>query len=317
MRTVAAVLVLFCARPAFAQAPAPAALALEARVLVECEGPLRDMALDPKGNRVFTLTKECVLTAWNRKSAQTDWRKDDTGLWAIECGDKVLLATMGLPTALTFALDSGAEGPRIGGPPGGQVYGFAADARGRWVWIGVEKGLIRLTPGNVDGWSRRELANEGVTVLALDEDGDWLAAGGKDGSVRFANCKSANVDDEKVLSGTGGAITALAFGPRVLVAAAADGSVRVWDLASNKEELALAGSGAATRALAVAAKPGWIASADEAGTVVLWSLSKGTELGRWKDPGGAAGVALAFPDAKTLLVAVEARVLTLDLSQVK
>lgn len=296
----------------------PAALPTLATRL-ELPDLVTDLTLDLRGGRLFTVTVKGTVNAWKLGDGTKLWESTELGTrWVNFCG-KTVLCGLTFTAVTEFDSEDGTKRSSVGGPVSqSTMTGCATDTRGRWIWFGGDNGLARLTPGDVQGWSRRKVENGGVTVLATDEEGDLLAVGGRDGSVRFVNVKSANVDDKKVLTGTGGPVTALAVGSKALVAAAEDGSVRVWTISSGKEKLVLAGSGSPARALALDEKAGWVLSGDAQGTLVLWSLAKGVELGRWPVEGGAAirDLELATKERR-LYVAAGPRVLELDLTSLK
>ncbi len=154
-------------------------------------------------------------------------------LWDLEA-----LAAGGNPGSLVHALN------------GGQVSAVRFDPGGRWLAAGIWDGTARLwdldalgsDPGqNGDlAAAERILAGhgQGVSALAFDPEGRWLATGGQDGSVRLWD-----------LAGDGPAGTAafawqaheagtnaLAFNPddpRWLASGGTDGAVRLWDLESG------------------------------------------------------------------------------------
>lgn len=284
------------------------------RTAIECQVPLKHMAVDAKGETVFTLGPAGELCAWELESGEQIWSHTDPMLHRIECADEKLVVVGTIPLVFTFGAEDGKELTRLGGPPPyTETAGFASDSRARWAWIGQERGLIRVTPSDVNGWSRRALDVGGVTTLALSADDDLLAIGGKDGTVHFANCKSANVDDKKVLRGHTGAVSALAFAGKALVSAGADGTVRVWNLASSKQKQFLREKGPPLSILS-GEPSGVAAGADGTGELVVWDAGKGAELARWKSDAGAPIVALELAGkGRALMVAAGARVLVFDL----
>lgn len=297
----------------------PTLPALEKRL--ELHGLLHDFALDSKGTRVVTITpKDGGIALWKLADGAQLWRSEELGTrWVSFCeGDKRIVCGMGIPAVTLVDAKDGRKLASNGFPIDGPIHSFVSDPDGRWAWLGLEQGLLRLVPGDVSGWSRRSLEGGGARVLALDEDATWLAAGCKDGAVRFANSKSASVDDKKVIAGCGSPISALAFGPKVLVTAAEDGSLRTWALTSQKEKSVLASGAPVVRALAVEPRAGWLAAGDERGNLVLWSLDKGLELARWTVADGSSLVALQFaPKEKRLYAAAGKQLLTLDLRELK
>lgn len=300
------------------QAQPPQAVPLVARQLVDCGTPIKDMTLDPGGKRLFTVTIDCVLTAWNSSDGRRIWNKKVIKLAALAWGGKWLLGGLDVPCVATIDPKTGEHPLAIGGPEiSSPSSAFVGDSRGLFAWFGIEKGLVRLIPGSLTDGASISLDNGGVTALALDAADELLAIGGRDGSVRLTKSQG-DVDQKRVLLGHTGAITALAFGPKVIVSAAADRTVRIWSLTSRKEKITLSGTGAEVGSLAVAGKQGWIATGDANGMVVMWDLGKGTELARLQLDNDKAVAKLAFhKKEKALLAASGARVVAIDLSDFK
>jgi len=293
------------------QQPAPRAPELPARALIDCLAPLRDMALDADGERVFTLTEEGTLAAWTRATPRELWRISQPGAFGIECGERELVLEMHLPYAGTIDPLSGAHREKLEGPGQGEVTGFAADPRARFAWASTAAGLARMSP--VEKWSWHPLDTAGLTALALDAKGAELALGCKDGSVRFASAEDGALDAKKLVRGAS-AITALAWTAKDLLVASEDGALRLWHPGASQAKTELLAGGTAVRALAVAGRGDLFASGDAEGQVCVGRCAEGVRM-RWKGEPASAVVALAFtPDAKALLVAVGTRVVELDLA---
>lgn len=173
---------------------------------------------------------------------------------------------------------------------------------------------MRVTPGDVHGWSRRALENGGVTTLALDAGDELLAVGSKNGSIRFVNCESANVDDKKVFERHTGAITALAFVAKTVVSASETGRC-----ASGRSPRARRSTPCSRRVRSCASSRARRAArshaaADGAGTLVLWDAAQGRERARWTSPTGTPIVAMAFADkGYTLLTAAGTQIIAFEL----
>ncbi|MSR63064.1 MAG: hypothetical protein EXS08_11530 [Planctomycetes bacterium] len=300
------------------QSEVPQSKVLESRPLLDAGAALRDLALDARGKRVFTLSDAGELKAWSTHDGQSAWSLEARGAWAVDAAGEGLLLTMATPSVLRVEAAAGALGATLAGPSDLLTLACAVDPHGAFAWVGVPDGLVQLAPGLEKGWSHQELDNEGVTALALDAAGAQLAVGGHDGSLRFADAHSGELDYKRVLRVTPSPVTALAFAPKLLVAANEDRSLRVLNLASGQVKLQLKQDGAPVRLLAVAAKAGWFASGDGEGNVLVWQLAQGTVLAHWSAASLGALVALAFaPDEKTLYAAAGQRVLALDLGPLK
>ncbi|HEX6886306.1 MAG TPA: WD40 repeat domain-containing protein [Planctomycetota bacterium] len=295
---------------------APVPLELVAQPWVECTAPVLDLALAHDGARLFTLTETRERSAWYVKDGVEDWRHADEHLVAIDAAKTGLLGTGAFPAALLFDPETGVR-VTANGYPDPPAATLVADPDGRWVWIGTQNGLVRLVPGDVQTFNRRPLENGGVTRLALDGTGKLLAAGGKDGTVRFANAQGASVDEKRVLVGPASPVSALAFGPKVLIVAHEDRSVRLWKLATNKLELELAPGGAPVWDVVVPERAAWFAYGDGDGQVLLRSLTKDVVLARGRTGAGPIKALVLAEKPATLYVASGKKVFTFDLSGVK
>jgi WD40 repeat protein len=163
---------------------------------------------------------------------------------------------------------------------------------------------MRVTIGDERGWSRRGLPNGGTTCLAMDRKADQLAAGGADGSIRFAGVKSANVDDKKVFEAHEGKVRALAFDGRGkrIVSAGEDGLLRVWKVSNGRSELEIPLE-ADARVLACDPKGRWVAVGDVEGAGRLYELKKGELVAILAEPTGVFCAGVAFLDKGRALAA--------------
>ena len=142
-----------------------------------------------------------------------------------------------------------------------------------------------------------------VWALAVAADGNWLATGGLDETVRVWDVASGQ--ERATLTGHTNWVEALAVAPdgSWLASGGADGTVRIWDVASGQERAALTGRHSdAVEALAVAPDGSWLASGGADGTVRIWDVASGQERAALTGhTDGVAALALAVaPDGSWL-----------------
>lgn len=139
-------------------------------------------------------------------------------------------------------------------------------------------GPVRLWDSNRSGSPLRSYAPlEGsATVIAVSQDGVYLAGGGSRGLMWIWR-----VADAKLLSTMNGhtaEVTSLSFSRdgKTLASASEDGTVRVWDTATGhpRRTIAAAHAGGAT-SVAVAPDGKHVASGGKDKTVKLWSVATG------------------------------------------
>jgi WD40 repeat protein len=304
---------------AFQEGVPGTATSLPARTIAEEALPIRDIVVEPKRSRIIELVDHCLLVARDARSGSLAWRTDVDGLKRLDLGRERLVATMGVSIVNTFDLETGKEGKGVGGADfASPATSIVSDPRDRWVWIGCDSGLQRIVPENVNGWSRRPLPNGGVTALALANDGELLAVGNRDGTIRFANNQSASIDKKKELRGHSGPVTALAFDSKVLFSVSEDRSVRAWSLGSGLERFANTEHASPIRSLALSPKLDLGASGDDEGTVNVWRTDKGQIVATWSSAGTGSVAALAFMEKENaLIVAAGTRLSSLDLSVIE
>ena len=139
------------------------------------------------------------------------------------------------------------------------------------------------------GQCRRVLSGHtaGVTALGWRADGQQLASGAEDGTVRLWAVGSGQV--EHTLAGHDGAVLAVAYrgDGQQLASGAEDGTVRLWAVGSGQVEHTLAGHHGAVWAVAYRGDGQQLASGAEDGTVRLWAVGSGQVEHTLAGPSGA------------------------------
>ena len=298
------------------QDPAPV------RTIGEHESPLTHIAVGKKGDWLVTADEEGWLRSWSLDDApELRWeaRVSQQRLGDIAVGGDELVFNIGLAAVTPVDVESGELKEGAGSPDvTARCTAVVGDPKDRWAWVATSKGpVVRLTPGNVNGWSRRKMENGGSTSLARDEAGGLLVVGGADGTLRFVNAKSASVDEKKVFELESGPVTAVLFAGKKLIAAGSeDGPIRLAKLPKGSIQGVLEGHAATIVRLASDTKGTRLASGDAEGSVRLWDIKQASEVMAFEPPGEGPIAGLAFLGKKgtELLVARGDQVSVWDLT---
>ena len=281
------------------------------------EEELASFAFGPKGKQLFTAHEGAFLKSWSLKKDELLWSQPDGAIparWIDVDGDGMVFTAYGAPYFNRYDPKTGESDGGVGGPtPTVGVTGIAADPKGRWAWLAMAGGgYQRLTPGNVNGWSKRGLENGRSTCIAASDK--LVAIGGEDGAVWTA--KASNADPEKELLGHEGPVNAVAFGPKgkLLVSGGEDRTVRVWSASKGKLQHTLEGHGAPVRFVAVDPKAKLVASVDADGTIRVWSAKEGEVVATLSAGGEPKGLEFR-PGAAALAVGVGTTITIWDLSE--
>jgi len=285
--------------------PAPRAIAL-------CESEITHAAVDAAGDLLVVATVKGDVRGYDLAKNKFVWAITASqgkggmpiGTHGLAVGSKLALWTEIVPAPKTLDLRTGEFtashmliGMKADGTPATPV-GLTIDARDRWAWLALREGrAVRYTPGSPNAYSAR--AVEGAVLTAIASDGDMsVALGCEDGSIRFVNASSAELDEKKVLREHVTPITALAFagkgGP--LVSTSKDGEARVWNVSTGKSKVNRPVSLVAPRAIAIHPKGKWAAIGDDDGMSMAWRLEDGKALALLLPKSGKAPTALIFID---------------------
>jgi WD40 repeat protein len=117
-----------------------------------------------------------------------------------------------------------------------------------------------------------------VTSLAISPDGQRLAAGGSDGTVRFWDPVTGRSRGD-LFNSHAGEVTSLAFAPdgKILASGGKDATVRLWEVVPLRRRSVLTGHTSEVSNVAFAPDGRTLASGSHDGTVRLWDVAEGRE----------------------------------------
>ncbi len=117
-----------------------------------------------------------------------------------------------------------------------------------------------------------------VWSLAFSPDGNWIASGSGDRTVKLWQTASGNL--VVTLAGHGSFVHAVAFSPdgKHLASGSRDFTVKLWNTESRSEEATFTGHSDAVRAVAFSSNGQFLVSASEDKTMRWWSLAAMQEI---------------------------------------
>jgi WD40 repeat protein len=297
---------------------APAALPAP-RTIAECGTAIAHIAVDAAGDVLVLATTKGELRAWSIEKEAFLWTLapsngldgKPSAVLGLAVGQKLAMHTGFIAAPESVDLRKGTTTSQhmlIGRKPDGTSatpVGLTCDPKDRWAWLALREGrVVRYTPGVPAAYNSRAL--EGAVLTSIASDGDQsLAVGCEDGSIRFVNASSAELDEKKVFRAHTTPITALAFGGKSapLVSASKDGTVHAWNVSTGKSRVDWKCGEMAVRAIAVHPKGKWAMTGDESGALAAWSLDKGDRIAEIPSEAGKATTELLWIDGGKKLVA--------------
>ncbi len=150
---------------------------------------------------------------------------------------------------------------------------------GRWLAIYDFSGQIALIDRRAPGLPMRYLRSEDNSLMraTLSPDGNWIAAGAADRTVRLWRTDSGT---ERILRGHTDLVLDVAFDPssKMLASASYDKTIRLWDLDTGESRV-LRGHTASVDGVAFSPDGSQLASASRDGSARLWDVARVTAGG--------------------------------------
>lgn len=252
----------------------PAAL----RVMQGHSFPILCLEFTPNGSQLVTGSMDGIIRAWQVANSallstmrgHAGWVRtldiSPDGLWLASGSDDFTIRIWRLPSSsLAETIDEGMTAI--------QQVAFAPDSKS-YAWI-EESGAVRLRRLNEDGTHSFQGGAGSAAGLAFLPDGQRLAAGYADGSIRIWTTSDGML--EQMIKNGGRAVTALAVSSdgRWLAAGREDGALTVWDIAALPQNsdptVTLNGHTGTVHAIDFSPLGNLVISGGEGGELLLWS----------------------------------------------
>jgi WD40 repeat protein len=292
----------------------PGAVARLGTVRFRCGGEVLAVAFAPWGKTLASGSADGTLRLWDvatgrelRRFPAEASEEYAFGTYAVHTvafsPDGNRLATGGGDaTVRLWEVATGKEIWRAEAERPGHIGCVAFSPDGRLLaWAISSDPVVRLLEAATGKEVRQLLGHrEGVNRLAFAPDGNLLASGGKDRTIRLWEVKTGEERRRIAVPGERG-LSGVAFSPdgRVLASSVWGDSIRFWDAATGKPLRQGAGPPEWFNAIAFAAGGRVLASAGNG--VRLWEVDTGKPVRAWAGAPGHPPACIAFsPDGRTL-----------------
>jgi WD40 repeat protein len=114
-----------------------------------------------------------------------------------------------------------------------------------------------------------------VSAVAISPDGNWIASGGSDGTLRIWNMSSSS--QRAMFDAHPGNVSAVAISPdgNWIASGGSDGTLRIWNMSSSSQSIALEGHSGPVTTVAISPDGNWLAAGSIEGTVRIWGAIGG------------------------------------------
>lgn len=240
------------------------------------ESLVTDLAFSPDGQTLASASFDCSVILWDVQSGaakQTFRGHTDRVDKVVFLGNGKMLASVGADRAvLLWDVGTGQVAQTLHGHTNRIHAALADPARGKLV-TADNHGAVKIWDPAQGKQTRGWVDSSEVQSLAIRRDGQWLAAGSKEGTIRLYQMPEAKL--VHVLSGVPYGARALAFSPDGLTLASGgeDAAVTLWQVATGQELFSLPGVKDQVNSLSFAPDGRSLLAATHDGNVVRWKLA--------------------------------------------
>lgn len=278
---------------------------------------ITELALDPTGETLFVGTERGQLAAWDLKRQVFRWEITPEGatkpVIGLDVGpSRVTYITPGGAAIGVVAAATGKDHKiQLLGKVTGKTTAIAQDPSGKWTWVGMHDGVLHCPKADDEiAHGGVKLANNGVTCLALDSDGQSLAVGGEDGTIRIVKARPGSGGDERVIKAHDGPVTAIVWGrgDASIISGSQDRTIRGWRPANGSRMFTIDSLPGAVTCAVIDASGKLLAWGDDQGGVRVWDIATQKTLAELSDEGATrVGELVFFDKGKSLAGAMGQR----------
>ncbi|MGH3853725.1 MAG: TIR domain-containing protein [Pseudonocardiaceae bacterium] len=244
------------------------------RTLTGQDGTIGRIGWSPDGRLLATPSTDGTVRIWDTDSGAClrTIRQDESVVAAAFHPDGSILATGGIGGTCLWDVDSGKLRDRFSSD---SCYAVAFSPHGRILASTNDPDVVTLWELSTSSELLRTAHTRSARSVAFDGEGDMLATGGADGTVRLW----AILSGQRLcaLDGHSETVTSVAFHPGggILASAGFDRTIRLWDVATGGTVSTLEGHTNAVLDISVSGDGRVLASNSADGTVRFWETEGG------------------------------------------